>query len=184
MQTVDHDEKFQDLDDLKESVRELLTQFRPYSPPDQRFWHDQIKSILSLIGMIYGFIPVPEYYVPSITGRNPKKFQRIDMVWNYYCQSDSALHPMIAFEIDPTLKSRSLNKLIAYDFDWKVQIGAGCSAEQDRKSVESRLNGTGIEFIIVKSTDNYQEFMTSFTRILDALIFEPNDLEGSFDYSE
>ena len=77
---------------------ELIQQFRPCSPEVKgKVWHDQIKSQLYLMGILQGFVPLPELVIEYPESRRGKG--RIDMVWAGQCKK-CGLFPIVAFEID------------------------------------------------------------------------------------
>ena len=72
------------------SAMELVSSYRPFVPKGQgKVWHDQIKSMLFMIGSFNRAAPVTEMQIrstrESIRERPEfRRIQRIDMVWFFH----------------------------------------------------------------------------------------------------
>lgn len=150
----------------------LIQKFRPYAAEGMgRTWHDQIKSILYVVGTLMQMAAVPEYPVPSPKPRHGKG--RIDLVWT----SEST--PVAAFEIEGGISLGSIRKLESFDAPHKFVISAGKSGQKMRWLGSPRLVGNDIEHLVIEPTADSGVCTASVFEIVDGLIECEVDFEGT-----
>lgn len=142
------------------SILKLLQVFRPYCPKGyERSWHEQIRGLLFWLAYHFGCAAIPEYQVAfldrpvSRTGR--AETGRIDLVW-----VDGTIVAG-AFEIDPEIKWKSIEKLKKIDAVTKFVIAGGSSISKSyRERVETAWEH-GISHVRVRPTTEFAFYADS-----------------------
>ena len=152
------------------SAIDLVSSYRPFVPKGQgKVWHDQIKSLLFMIGSFNGAAPITEMQVRSTRNSTRERpgterlgIQRIDEVWFY---RDRIL---AGFEVDSQVNPNSIRKLMALGAPLNAIVSG--SGSFFREEYRPRLLDTGIVHCVVSCTDDYSESVHSVERIVASLV--------------